>query len=41
MWACNEGHLDVTEYLIAQGADVNAKDSVRYDYLLMRYTINK
>ena len=36
-----EGHLDIAQYLIAQGADVNAKDNVRYDYMLMQYTINK
>ena len=28
MWACTEGHLDIAQYLIAQGAVVNARDNV-------------
>ena len=38
--AAQEGHLDVTKYLISQGADVNKGDNVRvglhYTLLLRR-----
>jgi len=28
MWACMEGHLDIAQYLISQGAVVNTRDNV-------------
>ena len=33
MLACEEGHVAVAEYLIAQGADVNIKNNVRYNMI--------
>jgi hypothetical protein len=30
MLAYEEGHVAIAEYLIAQGADLNAKNNVRY-----------
>ena len=33
MLACEEGHVAVAEYLIAQGADVNAKNNVWYNMI--------
>ena len=33
MLACEEGHVAVAEYLIAQGVDVNAKNNVRYNMM--------
>jgi len=31
MLACEEGHVAVAEYLIAQGADVNVQGNVCWD----------
>ena len=31
MWACKEGDLGITHYLVTQGADVNARDNVCCD----------
>jgi ankyrin repeat protein len=34
MLACEEDHVAVAEYLIAQGADVNIKNNVRYNMMV-------
>ena len=31
MWAADNGHKDVVEYLVSQGADKDAKDEVSTD----------
>jgi ankyrin repeat protein len=36
MLACEEGHVSVAEYLIAQEADVNVKGNVCWDILNTR-----
>ena len=33
MCACSGGHLDVTQYLLTQGANVDAKDNVSGDII--------
>lgn len=38
-WAASGGHLDITEYLIRQKADVDATDDVRCFYLLFELSL--